>query len=310
MADAPASVRMLAADRGFTRLRPAGGGVEFQVFGATAADGSEVVLRTPVGGRFQFNANDGHVDTRSLLRWEYAVTRHLHGLGFPVAAPRELVLGDPDVLVSDFVADDGRGADQVALGALLRRLHHAPPPPLPPPAAHGLPSARLVPRRIAERFAELAAFAAALPAVPPVERLTAVLASRPAGRLVHLDVRASNLRCASGAVRGLLDWSNALIGDPAMELGRLAEYALLPDNGIDYEAVLAGYAAPVPVDSAAFWIYRLDAAVMLALLFSSEVPQAGLGPRAIDRLLEVHLRLSRQLDTGTGIPLSGKLPAS
>jgi len=33
MVDAPASARMLAADRRFTRLRPATGGVEFQVFG-------------------------------------------------------------------------------------------------------------------------------------------------------------------------------------------------------------------------------------------------------------------------------------
>jgi hypothetical protein len=116
-------------------------------------------------------------------------------LGFPVATPRELVLGESDVLVTDFITDDGRGADQVALGALLLRLHHAPAPPMPPVAAHGLPAARLLPRRIAGRFAELAAFVAAMPSAPPVERLTAVLASRPTGRLVHLAVRASNLRC-------------------------------------------------------------------------------------------------------------------
>jgi len=295
MADAPASVRTLAADRGFTRLRPAGDGTEFRVFEVYAPDDSRVVLRTPIGGRFQFNANDGQIDTRSLLRWEYAVTRHLDSLGLPVAAPRDLVLGDADVLVSDFVPDDGRGADQGALGVLLRRLHHAPPPRAAPPAAHGLPGARLVPRRIAERFAQLAAFVTALPAPPPPGQLAAVLAARPSGRLLHLDVRAPNLRCGDGAVRGLLDWSNALIGDPAMELGRLAEYALLPDNGLDYAAVLAGYAEPVPVDSAAFWVYRLDAAVMLALLFSSEVPDAELGACAVDRLREVLPRLSREL---------------
>ncbi len=293
--DVPDSLRTLAADRRFTRLRPAGGGVEFQVFEATAPDGLKVVLRTPVGERFQSNPNDRHVDTRSLLRWEYVITRHLHRLGFPVATPRELVLGEPDVLVSDFVMDDGCGADQVALGALLLRLHHSPPPPMPPVAAYGLPAARLLPRRIADRFAGLAAFVATLPVAPPAERLAAVLASRPAGRLVHLDVRASNLRCTGGAIRSLLDWSNALIGDPAMELGRLAEYALLPQNGLDYEAVLAGYREPVPVDSAAFWIYRLDAAVMLALLFSSEASLAEFGARAVDRLREVHLRLSREL---------------
>jgi aminoglycoside phosphotransferase (APT) family kinase protein len=295
MADVPASVRTLAAARRFTRLRPAGGGVEFQVFQATAPDGSKVVLRTPVGERFQSNPNDRNVDTRSLLRWEYVVSRHLDRLGFPVATPRELVLGEPDVLVSDFVMDDECGADQVALGALLRRLHRSPPPPMPPVAAHGLPAARLLPRRIADRFAELAALVGALPAAHPAERLTAVLASQPTRSLVHLDVRASNMRCTGGAVRGLLDWSNALLGDPAMELGRLAEYALLPQNGLHYEAVLAGYGEPVPVDSAAFWIYRLDAAVMLALLFNSEASHAELAPRAVDRLREVHLRLSRKL---------------
>jgi aminoglycoside phosphotransferase (APT) family kinase protein len=297
MADALGSVRRLAADRRFTRLRPAGGGVEFQVFEATAPDGSKVALRTPVGGRFQSSANDPHVDTRSLLRWEYVVTRHLDRLGFPVATPRELVLGEPDVLVSDYVTDDGRGADQVALGALLLRLHHSPPPPMPPVAACGLSAAHLLPRRIADRFARLAAFVATSPPAPSAERLTAVLASRPSGRLVHLDVRASNLRCTGGAVLGLLDWSNALIGDPAMELGRLAEYALLPENGLDYEAVLAGYNEPVPVDSAAFWVYRLDAAVMLALLFNGETSHAEFGPRAVDRLREVQLRLSRELSS-------------
>ncbi len=58
---------------------------------------------------------------------------------------------------------------------------------------------------------------------------------------------------------------------------------------------MAGYGQPVPADPAAFWIYRLDAAVMLALLFCSEASLAGLGPRAVDRLRHVHLRLSREL---------------
>jgi aminoglycoside phosphotransferase (APT) family kinase protein len=38
-------------------------------------------------------------------------------------------------------------------------------------------------------------------------------------------VRAANLRCVEGSVRVVLDWSNALVGDPALELARLAEWA-------------------------------------------------------------------------------------
>ena len=66
-------------------------------------------------------------------------------------------------------------------------------------------------------------------------------------------------------------------------------------TGIDYEAILAGYRDPVPVEEAAFWIYRLDAAVMLALLFNAEMQHAKPGPSSVDRLREVPQRLIREL---------------
>jgi hypothetical protein len=129
------------------------------------------------------------------------------------------------------------------------------------------------------------------------------MADAPAAvRKLAADRGFMQLRPAGG---GLLDWSNALTGDPAMELGRLAEYVLLPDNGLDYEAVLAGYREPVPVDSAAFWIYRLDAAVMLALLFNSEASHAGLGPRAVDRCGRPAARGAPAAQPGAGTDVLG-----
>jgi hypothetical protein len=179
MADAPASVRMLAADRGFTRLRPAGGGVEFQVYAATAPDGSQVVLRTPVGGRFQ----------------------------------------------------------------LCRRRRARPRPG----SARGA-AAAAAPRAAATGAAACGTSPAGRPPGAPPHRRTV----RPAGRVRRGAARRAARRAADrrAAVRGL----------------------------------------------PAFWVYRLDTAVMLALLFTSEVPQDGRGPRAIDRLREVHQRLSRELD--------------
>jgi hypothetical protein len=76
------------------------------------------VLRTPVGGRFQSNANDRHVDTRSLLRWEYSVTRHLDSLGFPAAADGAAV-GD---LLARRISDRFAG-----LAELVDDLPAAPP---------------------------------------------------------------------------------------------------------------------------------------------------------------------------------------
>lgn len=296
MAGMAPGLAAVAAARGYTDLRLLGGGLEFLAYRAAAPDGARVVLRTPAGGRFRSNANDPRVDTRSLLRWEYAVSRHVADFGIPVATPRELLLGEPDVLVSDYVPDDGRDVDQRALGRLLRRLHAIPPPRATPTAAEGLPAARLLPRRIRRRWRELAAIVPDLPEEPDPARVAATIAGRPGGCLVHLDVRAANLRGSDGEVTGLLDWSNALLADPALELGRLAEYARLPDNGLDLDAVLAGYGETGPIDVDAAWVYRLDAALMLAVVFVAEAPDGTRGAAAVDRLREVRERLLRAWD--------------
>lgn len=60
----------------------------------------------PAGERFQSNANDPAVDTWALLRWEHAVPTHAAAFGIPVATPRDLLLGDPDVLVSRMTCVD------------------------------------------------------------------------------------------------------------------------------------------------------------------------------------------------------------
>ncbi|MFE0774891.1 phosphotransferase family protein [Streptomyces sp. NPDC058861] len=117
------------------------------------------------------------------------------------------------------------------------------------------------------------------PGLPPLpDRIEDALeAARAPHRLLHLDVRGQNLLGRRGRLEAVVDWSNALIGPPLMELARVAEYALLPDNGIDATAVLAGYAessTPPDPDSAAALPYRLDTAIMLALVFHSVAPDA------------------------------------
>lgn len=284
-----------AAARGYTELRLVGAGLEFSVYAAVAADGSRVVVRTPSRERFQSNANDPAVDTRALLRWEAAVTRHVASYGIPVAAPRELVLGEPDMLVSDYVPDDGGGVDQRALGDLLRRLHRVALPPVLPVASEGLPTERLLPVRVQRRWRELAAVVS-LPTEPDIALMAATLADGAGKSLVHLDVRGANLRGVDNAVAALLDWSNALVADPALELGRLAEFARLPDNRLDMDAVLTGYGETAPVDAVTHWISRLDAALMLAVVFNLETPDEKLGVAAVDRLCEVRERLMWEWD--------------
>jgi aminoglycoside phosphotransferase (APT) family kinase protein len=266
----------VARSLGLTDPRPLAEGLEFAAYTATDPAGGSVVLRVPLGGRFQSNANDPDVDTRALLRREELITRHATAAGLPVAEPVRLVLGAPDVLVSRYVPDDGGGADPARLGALLARLHRVPAPALER-------AEDVLPQRITRRWQELSALVPDLPPAPM--RLRERLAGRPTGSLLHLDVRAPNLRCVNGEVLALLDWSNALVGDPALELARLAEFAALPENGVDLPGVLAGYGPAPGVDHPSFLVYRLDAAVMLALVFLSEAPDESRAVRAVERVL-------------------------
>lgn len=297
----------LAALHGFARHRDLriveqiGAGLEFTVFRALTAAGDEVVIRLALGDRYQSNANDPEVDTRALLTWDHEVTGRLAPHGIPVAAPLELVHAPddapgelPDVLVSAHVPDDGGDVDSVRLGGLLAELHRLRPTSLHPPAARGRPAAEVVLERLLRRWATAVELSPDVPPVPPERVLAAPVANRPAGSLLHLDVRRPNLRCARGAVLALLDWSNALIGDPLLELGRVTEFARLPGNGLDLDALRLGYrqaGGEWPADHPAMLVYQLDAAVMLVLVFLSESPDPAHGELAVDRLRELHAEL-------------------
>jgi aminoglycoside phosphotransferase (APT) family kinase protein len=243
MGDRLVALHEFARSRDLRVVEQIGAGLEFTVFRALTAAGDQLVLRLPHGDRYQSNANDPDIDTRALLTWEHDVTGWLAARGIPVAVPLELAHtpGDalPDVLVSSHVPDDGDAVDGVQLGGLLAALHRLRPTTPRPPAARGRPAAEVVRNRLRRRWATAAALSPDVPQPAPDPMLT--IADRPPGSLLHLDVRRPNLRCRDGAVLALLDWSNALIGDTLLELGRVTEFARLPDNGLDLDAIRRGY---------------------------------------------------------------------
>jgi aminoglycoside phosphotransferase (APT) family kinase protein len=286
------------ADWGLTEATLIGEGYDFDAYRARTADGALVVLRV-ARRRYSHNFHDPWVDSREQLRQEYLLAEHLLGAGFPVARPHRLALdvAGTDVLVSEFVADDGGELDSYHLGRQLLRLHAVKPDALPVVAGlrlvaqEGLPFEVLAPTRLARWWRELRQLVPEIPAMLPDAVLRAAVARRRDARsLLHLDVRRANLRCAGGRVRAFIDWSNAILGDPAFELARIEEIARLPENGLDPDQVRAGYG------QSAWWgvpdlvrlIYRLDAATMLALLFTAEHPGSERGPIAVEHAVRLH----------------------
>lgn len=279
----------LAARRGWETPRPLAQGVEFVVFESTAPDVGRVVLRVPRARVFQ-TANNVGVSAERLLEQEYVLGHWLRDRGFPAAEPVELLDGRDGlpVLVSRFVESDLSAPHWDGFGALLARLHQARPPGLAPVLQYGLELPELIARRLPERHGRLRAFDPAVPELPAAEEIADRLRAASPGRsLLHLDPRRQNLLCRSGRLAALIDWSNTLVGDPRMELARLTEYAAVEENGLDAPSVLRGYAAAAGLPDpspAADLLYRLDTAVMLALVFRSVAPDPLLGQAQVDRV--------------------------
>ncbi|MET7329714.1 hypothetical protein [Nonomuraea sp. NPDC005650] len=288
------------ADLGITRLEPLGRGLEFSVFRAEPVGGGAPLAVRVGERRFDSNVNDPWVDTRALLSQEHRLTRWLSDHGLPVPEPVTLVLAEtsdePDLLVSRYVDDDGSELDCFHLGELLARLHTLSLPGPRPVAAEHLPAPRLVVGRILRRWREIARLRDGWPPPPSPGRLLPIAAPLSRAALLHLDVRRANVRCHKGGVRALLDWSNALHAHPALEFGRLEEFARLPENQLDLQALRAGYARhaePPPAAGPPALLCRLDAAVMLALVFLSESPDPARADAALRRVLELADSLSR-----------------
>jgi aminoglycoside phosphotransferase (APT) family kinase protein len=268
-----------------------GEGYDFDVYRAGAADGALVVLRV-ARRRYSHNAHDPWVDSRDLLEQEFALASYLLSVGCPVARPRRLEfdVAGTDVLVSDYVPDDGASLDSYHLGQQLVRLHALKPLNVRLSAQESLPFEVLAPTRLARWWRELQLLVPGMPDMLPDAVLRdAVAQRRDIRRLLHLDVRRANLRCVGGRVQAFIDWSNAIIGDPAFELARIQEIARLPENGLDPDQVRAGYGQPPWLGGSDLLhlIYRLDAAVMLALLFTAEEPCSKRGPHAVEHALRL-----------------------
>jgi aminoglycoside phosphotransferase (APT) family kinase protein len=111
----------------------------------------------------------------------------------------------------------------------------------------------------------------------PAEPALAEWAATPGASLLHLDVRRANMLVQGGRLVGLVDWTNALIGAPVLELARLAEY-----GEVDLASGLFD-----PFEDEAEMVFRLDAAVMLAVVFVSEAPDASRAGEQLSRVKDL-----------------------
>jgi aminoglycoside phosphotransferase (APT) family kinase protein len=290
------ALRAAARELHLTDETPVGRGLEFEVWRMTHPSWGDVALRIPARA-IDSNANDPHVETAELLRHEAEMYSFLRPLGIPVPRVYDLLHFDVDVLVCEFLAADGTAYRSFDLGEIVARLHELPVPTTLTDSRGPAVFRKSVAERVSRRWAVLNGLELVrdapvdaglhLPAAPDTAALAALIPTNSASALIHLDVRASNIIVREGRISAVIDWSNSMIGDPALEIARIQENARLPENRIDIDEFLRGYISvrPLPERSPECWnLYRLDAAIMLAVVFTCEAPDAERGPALVRRV--------------------------
>lgn len=264
----------LAARRNARGLSLTGEGTEFLFFSSLRGTQKEG-YRIPHAHVFD-RINNPTVPAYGLQLKELKLSIWAQEHGLPGARPIDLVDQDGyPVLITEIIEDDGSPVDAHALGALLASLHRLQPFTFDEENAKPGPGYAAVAQRIADRHARLS-HQNSLPSLPRVSTLLALLEGSLHRRsLLHLDIRRQNVRVLAGTPLALFDWSNALCAAPEMELARIEEYSAIAENGLDNVALRTGYSrngGSFDDTSAAWAVLRLDAAVMLAGVFSSVAP--------------------------------------
>ena len=287
-----ATLQRLYPEWGVTAVRLVGEGLENWVYRAETGRYGPLAVRVP-RERWYHNDNDQGLDSRALLRQEAALADLMGSHGIPVPAVVAVHFSDEvDFLASTFVEGDGSEPRAEAMGQVAAAIHSVPCSPTPVLVGmNGRSLEEVLAERIIRRAAVVERLAGVNLPMPGRAELRSLL-TWPGTRhaVLHMDFRPANLLTRCGEVAAVVDWSNALLGDPALDLARTAEYGLLTGGFLD------GYAsgepfAHVPPDVEG--LYRLDTAIMLAVVFLSEAPDRQSAGRQVRRILALNADLWR-----------------
>lgn len=291
-AEVESALRSAWPEQRFQAVRAAGAGLTGRVFHARSDAWGPVAIKVSPAGTHG-NVNDQPKDRRAMFVQEMHLLEHVRGHGLP--APRPIAIAEAEGLVLlaiEWVESDDSPAAPRDLGRLCARLHLLPPPPLRLIEQHDETVELTVAGRIRMRLEGLRSLTGeeVLSSRERERVLEAVsLPSRARASLLHLDFRPANLLARDGAVVGIIDWANALIFEPGLELGRIEQGGLLSDGFV------AGYqeVAPRPVvDPLRYLGFRLDTALMLALVFLVEAPDDLLAQAEITRVRDLCARIA------------------
>lgn len=271
-------VTAFAEQAGLTNLQPIAEGLESRVYRATSSAHGQVILRIPKYKVFQ-NVNDPNTSAADLVQQEKQIYDLLSAGPVPVPKAHGYyeIDGHP-AMVCEFVETDGSEPSVSDMGRVLALIHSTPlgsldeDKPLVAMENTNAIETTLV-ERMLRRFEQFAIAEPAAKSWIPGEAVMRPIAEqlrRLPNCLLHMDYRDVNFRVKEGKIIAVFDWTNALVGPAMVDICRILEHAERP-----MDEFLPAYRRIRDIEEISLreeTFLRLDAALMLALVFISEAP--------------------------------------
>ncbi|RKK93791.1 hypothetical protein BFJ70_g10470 [Fusarium oxysporum] len=276
-------------EESLTNVKTAGEGLECLVYKASSPLYGPVVLRVPRVKIYQ-NANDPNTNASDLIQQEMKIYKLLQNDSVPVPKAYKYLEEDGyPAMLCEYVDDDGTEITFEEMGRVAAMIHSSPlsDPAMKTVALETADVFSTIEQRLKRRFSVLSQ------TVPEASSWIANWAhihtvleglKRFPSSLLHMDFRDVNLRHKDGRISAVIDWTNALVGPAAIDLFRTLEFSQLDESFIKgYNEVTAW----PDVASKEECLLRLDAALVLALVFTSEAPDAERAEVAVARVKEL-----------------------
>ncbi|PNP86384.1 hypothetical protein FNYG_00086 [Fusarium nygamai] len=272
-----------------TDVKIAGEGLECLVYKAESPVYGPVVLRVPRVKVYQ-NANDPNTNASDLIQQEMKIYKLLGNASVPVPKAYKYLEEDGyPAMLCEYVDDDGAEITFEEMGRVAAMIHLTPlsDPAMKTVALETDDVFSTIEQRLKRRFSVLSQ---TVPGASSwitnwdlIHNIIEGLKRFPSS-LLHMDFRDVNLRHKNGRISAVIDWTNALVGPAAVDIFRTLEFSQLDESFVKGYTELATWP---DVTSEEESLLRLDAALVLALVFTSEAPDAERAAVAVARAKEL-----------------------
>ncbi|RGP73844.1 aminoglycoside phosphotransferase [Fusarium sporotrichioides] len=287
--------RQFIQSENLSDVETAGQGLECLVYKATSPNYGSVVLKVPRVKVYQ-NANDFSVAAKDLIKQEMHIYRLLQDGPIPVPKPYKYLEQDGyPAMLCEYVDDDGTDVTFEEMGLVAALLHSTPlnDPSFKTVALETSDVFSTMEQRMQRRFSVLSkTVPEASGWIQNWKHIRTILngLQRFPQSLLHMDFRDVNLRHSQGHISAVIDWTNALIGPSAIDIYRTLEFSQLGEGFAKGYSEVATFPEVTTQEEC---LLRLDAALVLALVFTSEAPDPVRGEAAVARVKELSESLLR-----------------